>query len=96
MTQFRRGEDSINNERGSEAGSEAQKKHLPAFVASHSLQGRIIDKSDGTTKSGLKVKIHPSWSQIVRLRCGFSAKNRAGITHGYHVILPTTSDFTDA
>jgi hypothetical protein len=49
-------DDAIHNHAGTEAGSEAQEEHLPAFVASEGLHGRIVDDLHGTPECDFEIK----------------------------------------
>src|SRR3977135_1518735 len=59
----------IHNHAGTEAGSEAQEEHLPAFVASQGLHGRIVDDLRGTPECGFEINSAPPRPRL----CGFAS-----------------------
>ena len=76
MAEFHGFYDAIENQGGSEAGPQAQKKHLAAFIASQSLHGRVIDDLDRAPECLFKIKSDPSGAQVMRLRDRAAMENR--------------------
>src|SRR3954470_440854 len=44
VTEFHRLDNSIDNQRGPQTGSQAQEQHFPALIAAQSLHGCVIDE----------------------------------------------------
>src|SRR5712691_1042476 len=88
VSEFEGLDDFINDERGSEPGSQAQEKRSTALVASQCLHGSIIDEFHGTLEGSLKVKADPSWPEVMRFHNRPVFEDRSRIANGYHVIFP--------
>jgi len=55
MAEFHRLDEAIHNQSGSETGSQAEEKHLPAIVAPQSLHRRVIDQLHGMAERSFKI-----------------------------------------
>jgi hypothetical protein len=88
-------EKTVDDHGGAEAGSEAEKKHVAAFVAAEGLHGGVIDDFHGETKGFGKVEGHPAVAEIVGLAERTPVDDGAGIADGEAVVLPILGGFLD-
>ncbi len=96
VAQFHWFHDAIHNQGRTEARTQAQEEHFPAFVAPQGLHGRIINDLNWTPECGFKIKPDPPGSQVMRLGHRSVLDYRAGIAHRDCVILPTCGQPLDA
>src|ERR1700676_2931683 len=85
----------VDNDGGSQAGAQAEKKHASAFVNAQCLHRRIIQNLDGSSESFLEVESYPSSSEVVRLTQGVPVNHRSRIADRDGRIIPTCCHFSD-
>jgi len=95
VAQFHWFHDAIHNQSRTEASTQTQEEHFPAFVAPQSLHGRIINHLDWTLECGFKIKPDPPGSQVMRFGHRSVLDYWAGIAHRDCVILPLRSQPLD-
>src|SRR5579863_5136789 len=88
MRQFHRFENPINNHGRPEAGTETQKEHPAAFVASEGLHGGVIDHLDRTPECLGEIKSNPAAAEIVRFVHRTPVDHGSRVTDGDDVVLP--------
>src|SRR6516162_4342055 len=74
------------------SGSEAQKEHRSATVASQRLHGCIIDDFHRTLESSFEIKTYPTFCEVTRLASWPIEADLPGIADGYHVIFPVSGE----
>src|SRR5208337_1689069 len=89
--QFHGFEDTVHNERGAQAGAQAEKQHAAAAVAAKCLHGGIVDDPDRTAESFLEIESDPAAAEVGRVAQWLSVHNRAGIANGNDRISPFRS-----
>ena len=88
MTQFHWLHDAVHDKGRTEAGTQAEEKHLAAFVASQSLHGSVVDHLDRTPECSSKIKSDPALPQIIGFGNRSIVKNSPRITNRDRVIFP--------
>jgi len=88
MRQLHRLEHAVDDQRGADAGAEAEEQHAAAVVAAERLHRRVVDHADRTSERAREVEADPAAAEIHRLGHRLSVHDDAGISNRDDVELP--------
>src|SRR5579863_5067807 len=85
----RQGNDlSIENERASQSGTQAEVQHAASFITAQRLHAGVIHDSERTRKGIAPVKLDPTGTKIVRFGAGVAVANVAWIAQRDALVAP--------
>ena len=96
MAQLHRLDDAVDDHGGAEAGSQSQKEHLSALIATQGLHGRVVDDLDRAAERGVEVESNPAGPQVMRFRNRLTSKNRARVADRYGLKIPALGRLPNA
>src|SRR6266581_1170521 len=96
VAQFHRLDDAFDDHRRTEAGTEADKKHLATLVAAQCLHRRIVDDLGRAAEGGLVVEPHPPRPEVVRLGDRAAAQDGTRITNCDRGVGPVAGELLHA
>ena len=96
VRELERHDAAIVDERGAEAGAEAEEQHAPALVAAERLHGGVVQDLDGLAKRRGPVEVHPALAEVPGLFDHLAAEHRAGNAEGDDVVVPVGGVGLDA
>src|SRR5215471_17945497 len=94
MRQLHRLQLAVDDHGRTQACAEPEEQHTSAFIAAQRLHGSVIDDSDGTAESALKIEPSPSFAEVVRLSQDMVVENDSWIPDRHDVIFPIAGDLT--
>src|SRR3989442_2350724 len=86
--EFHRLEDAVDDERGPEAGAEAEKQHPAAAVAPERLHRGVVEHLHRMAEGSPEVEAHPAAAEVPRLGDRMPVDDRSGIADGDVVVGP--------
>src|SRR5262245_19140745 len=96
VAKFKRHQNFVPQQCGSQAGAESQKEHAPAAITAERLQGGIVDNPHGNTQRSGKIETNPSLAQMFRVFCDSSPPHRRGETDGSSIKVPSAHSFLES
>ena len=96
MRELERHDAAIVDERGAEAGAEAEEQHPPAFVAAERLHGGVVQDFHGLAERRRPVEVHPARAKVPGLFDHLAAEDRAGNAERDDVVVPVGGVRLDA
>src|SRR5579862_4269 len=92
VTDFRRLDHAVDDERRPEPGAEPEKQHAATVIAANGLHGGIIEDAQGLAERVHEIVAHPSPAEVVRLPGDASVEDHARIAHRYGVEFLATDE----